>query len=110
MFRTFARRQRQRYAAFRRFVLAFYTRGFRDLFFQPQPLAPMFRAFVTAVAGYWRPSLRTRVLLALFFVLVRIQQRIPVATRLPGVGTGPALREAVVAGDVAGAKAGRTSP
>jgi len=110
MFRTFARRQRQRYAAFRRFVLAFYTRGFRDLFFQPQPLAPMFRAFVTAVAGYWRPSLGTRVLLALFFVLVRIQQRIPVATRLPGVGTGPALREAVAAGDVAGAKAGRTSP
>lgn len=88
MFRTFARRQHQRYASFRRFVLAFYTRGFRDLFFQPSPLSPLFRAFVTAVAGYWRPSLKTRVWLALFFLLVRIQDHVPMARRLPGVGTG----------------------
>ena len=37
-FATFERRQRQRYRAFRRFVLGFYTRGFRDLFFLARPM------------------------------------------------------------------------
>src|SRR5262249_61484755 len=59
-FRAFDRRQRQRYRAFRRFVMAFYTRGFRDLFFQPVPMPRVFRAVGTSLAGYWRPSLAAR--------------------------------------------------
>jgi hypothetical protein len=52
--------QRQRYAAFRRFVLGFYTQAFRDLFFSQDPPKYMFRAVVTVLAGYWRPSFATR--------------------------------------------------
>ena len=88
-FAAFDRRQRQRYLAFRRFVLGFYRRGFRDLFFQPTGV--VFRAVVTSLAGYWRPSLVTRFWQAVFFLLARVQERIPLAVpRLPGVGTGPA--------------------
>ena len=74
-FARFDRRQRQRYAAFRRFVLGFYTPAFRDLFFSADPPKHMFRAVVTVLAGYWRPSLVTRAWLALFFLSVRLQQR-----------------------------------
>jgi flavin-dependent dehydrogenase len=78
-FARFDRRQRRRYAAFRRFVLGFYTQAFRDLFFSPAPPKHMFRAVVTVLAGYWRPSLATRVWLALFFLSVRLQQRFGLA-------------------------------
>jgi flavin-dependent dehydrogenase len=74
-FAAFDRRQRQRYASFRRFVLGFYTPAFRDLFFSNDPPKHMFRAVVTVLAGYWRPSLATRVWLALFFFSVRLQRR-----------------------------------
>jgi flavin-dependent dehydrogenase len=74
-FAGFDRRQHQRYASFRRFVLGFYTQAFRDLFFSADPPKHMFRAVVTVLAGYWRPSLATRVWLALFFLSVRLQQR-----------------------------------
>ncbi len=87
-FATFDRRQRQRYRAFRRFVLAFYERGFRDLFFQPRPWPPVFRAVVTSLAGYWRPSPRTRAWQTFFFVLTRLQEWLPLAPRIPGAGTG----------------------
>lgn len=46
-FRRFARRQRQRYLSFRRFVLGFYTQAFRDLFFDEDPPRRMFRSLVT---------------------------------------------------------------
>jgi FADH2-dependent halogenase len=89
-FAAFDRRQRQRYLAFRRFVLAFYTRGFRDLFFQPVPAPYIFRAVVTSLAGYWRPSLAARAWQAFFFLLVRLQERLPIARPIPGVGTARA--------------------
>lgn len=73
-FRRFARRQRQRYVSFRRFVLGFYTAEFRDLFFADEPPPRMFRAVVTVFAGYWRPSFVTRAWVALFFLLVRFQR------------------------------------
>jgi hypothetical protein len=73
-FRRFARRQRQRYRSFRRFVLGFYTPEFRDLFFAKERPRRMFRALVTVFAGYWRPSLATRLWVALFFQLVRLQR------------------------------------
>ena len=89
-FARFARRQRQRYLSFRRFVLAFYTREFRDLFFTATPYPPMFRSLVTIFAGYWRPSLVTRAWVAAFFVLVRLQRHIPIAPRvLPDPGRRP---------------------
>ena len=87
-FAAFERRQRQRYRAFRRFVLAFYTRGFRDLFFQPVPMPVVFRSVVTSLAGYWRPSWSARAWQRVFFLLTRLQELIPLAQRIPGVGTG----------------------
>lgn len=74
-FSRFNSRQRNRYRSFRRFVLGFYSAAFRDLFFSPDPPQHMFRAVVTVLAGYWRPSWRTRVWLALFFLSVRLQAR-----------------------------------
>jgi flavin-dependent dehydrogenase len=94
-FATFARRQRQRYRAFRRFVLAFYTRGFRDLFFQPVARTAIFRAVVTSLAGYWHPSPVTRGWQVLFFLLAGVQERLPLAPRIPEVGTGRSERRVV---------------
>ena len=74
-FATFDGRQRARYRAFRRFVLSFYTEGFRDLFFSEDPPPRMFRAVVTVLAGHWHPSLTTRVWLRLFFLIVKMQER-----------------------------------
>ncbi len=90
-FRRFDRRQRGRYASFRRFVLAFYTRGFRDLFFSPDPPERMFKAIITVLAGYWRPSWQARVWLWLFFLSVRLQERFKFApSYLEPVAESPA--------------------
>ena len=84
-FSRFERRQRDRYRSFRRFVLGFYSAAFRDLFFSPNPPPHMFRAVVTVLAGYWRPSWKTRVWLALFFLSVRLQARFRFAPSHGGV-------------------------
>jgi flavin-dependent dehydrogenase len=73
-FAVFARRQSQRYRAFRRFVLGFYTPEFRDLFFSEDPPPRIFNALVTTFAGYWRPSFVTRMWVAVFFQLVRLRR------------------------------------
>jgi flavin-dependent dehydrogenase len=87
-FRRFARRQRARYRSFRRFVLGFYTAEFRDLFFVEEPPRRMFRSMITIFAGYWRPTLATRVWVALFFLLVRLQRWVRFAPRLaPDAGS-----------------------
>jgi flavin-dependent dehydrogenase len=84
-FARYARRQRQRYLAFRRFVLGFYTPEFRDLFFAEEPPKRIFRSVVTVFAGYWRPTWRTRLWVLAFFLLVRLQRWIRIAPRLvPG--------------------------
>jgi flavin-dependent dehydrogenase len=88
-FRTFDRRQRQRYRAFRRFVLGFYTPGFRDLLLTTPPVSALFRAIVTSLAGYWRPSRATRAWQRCFFLAARLQERVPIVPRSPGVGSGP---------------------
>jgi flavin-dependent dehydrogenase len=72
-FSRFDRRQRRRYRAFRRFVIAFYTDGFRDLFFSADPPLRLFRAVVTVLAGNWRPSWLTRFWLNVFFLVVWLQ-------------------------------------
>ena len=87
-FRRFARRQRARYRSFRRFVVGFYTAEFRDLFFAEEPPRRMFRSLITVFAGYWRPTLATRIWIALFFLLVRLQRWVRFSPRLSGCGTG----------------------
>jgi flavin-dependent dehydrogenase len=85
--RAFAKRQRRRYLSFRRFVVGFYTREFRELFFAPDPPRRMFRAMVTVFAGYWDPPLMTRAWILLFFVLVRLRVTFTIAparSRLAG--------------------------
>ena len=78
-FTRFARRQQRRYRTFRRFVLAFYTAEFRDLFFTSVPYPRMFRALVTIFAGHWHPSLKTRAWVHAFFLLVRLQRYVAIA-------------------------------
>ena len=87
---AFDRRQHQRYRAFRRFVLAFYTPGFRELFFAPVPPTAIFRAVITSFAGYWRPSWKTRAWQAAFFALVWLRNRFPSAARVAESAAGVA--------------------
>ena len=88
-FTRFARRQRQRYVSFRRFVLAFYTPEFRDLFFSEQPPKALFQAVITVFAGYWRPRVQTRFRVWLFFRLVRAQRLFGFATRFTALKDHP---------------------
>jgi flavin-dependent dehydrogenase len=81
-FARFSRRQERRFEIFRRFVLAFYTPEFRDLFFQPDPPRLIFRAVVTILAGNWRPSLWTRFLVEVFFGFVELQRRFRISPSL----------------------------
>jgi flavin-dependent dehydrogenase len=78
-FKAFCDRSRRRYESFRRFVIGFYTPQFRDLFFEPNPPPRMFRAVVTVLCGRWDPSRRSRLLIRLFFVVVALQKRFPMA-------------------------------
>jgi flavin-dependent dehydrogenase len=86
-FGRFAKRQRRRYRSFRRFVLGFYTPEFRDLFFGEDPPRRMFRSLVTVFAGYWRPSLATRIWVVLFFLLVRLQRWVRFAPPVASSGS-----------------------
>ena len=81
-FARFSRRQEQRFEIFRRFVLAFYTPEFRDLFFQPDPPPMIFSAVVTVLAGNWRPRLWTRLLIEIFFLFVELQRRFRISPAL----------------------------
>ena len=81
-FASFSRRQEKRFEIFRRFVLAFYTPEFRDLFFQPDPPPMIFRAVVTVLAGNWRPRLWTRFLIEIFFLFVELQRRFKISPPL----------------------------
>jgi flavin-dependent dehydrogenase len=90
-FQRFARRQRQRYRSFRRFVIGFYTAEFRDLFFDEDPPERMYRALATVFAGYWRPSIVTRAWVALFLALVRLQKRVGFVRRRETGAADPAM-------------------
>jgi FADH2-dependent halogenase len=81
-FSRYQQRQRQRFLAFRRFVLGFYTPEFRDLFFASKPPPRMFSAMVTVFAGYWRPPVHIRFWVDAFFLLVRLQKRVHFAPRI----------------------------
>jgi hypothetical protein len=69
-------------------VLGFYTAEFRDLFFAEEPPRRMFRSLITVFAGYWRPTLATRIWVALFFLLVRLQRWVRFSPRVADCRTG----------------------
>lgn len=81
-FAAFEARVVKRYRHFRRFVIGFYDPAFRDLFFQPSGPFGTYEAVLSLLAGNWRPSLMTRLRLAYFLLLVRIQRHVPLAPRL----------------------------
>lgn len=81
-FAGFSRRQTERFEAFRRFVVGFYSPEFRDLFFSSEPPAMLFRAVVTVLAGNWKPGPWTRAMNRLFFFFVAMQRRFSPSTRL----------------------------
>jgi flavin-dependent dehydrogenase len=91
-FRRFARRQGQRFLSFRRFVIGFYTPEFRDLFFADDPPPRMFRALVSIFAGYWHPSLASRLWIRSFFFLVWLQRLVAFAPHQTLVPTGTSAR------------------
>jgi 2-polyprenyl-6-methoxyphenol hydroxylase-like FAD-dependent oxidoreductase len=78
-FARYADRQRRRFRSFRRFVIGFYTPEFRDLFFADDPPRRMFRSLVSVFAGYWYPSLTSRLWIDAFFCLVWLQRFVRVA-------------------------------
>jgi flavin-dependent dehydrogenase len=77
-FAGYERRLVRRYRHFRRFAVGFYDAPFRDLFLNPQARFGLYQAVLSILGGNWRPSLRTRLRIALFFALVGIQRRVPV--------------------------------
>lgn len=81
-FAAYEARVVKRYRHFRRFVIGFYDPAFRDLFFQPSGPFGTYEAVLSLLGGNWRPSLGTRLRLAYFLLLVRIQRFVPLAPRL----------------------------
>jgi len=87
--RTFAaydRSQRRAYRFFRRYVTGFYRPEFRDLLLRPGDPLGLSKAVVTVLAGNARPSLKMRLRLELFFVMVALQRFVEVAPRLHAWG------------------------
>ena len=71
----YARVVRRRYQFFRRFVVGFYDPSFRDLFLASGAPLGIREAVLSVLAGNWRPSIATRLRIALFFFFVSLQRR-----------------------------------
>jgi flavin-dependent dehydrogenase len=71
----YARVVHRRYRFFRRFVVGFYDPSFRDLFLAPSAPFGIREAVLSVLAGNWRPSIATRLRVALFFFFVSLQRR-----------------------------------
>ena len=80
-FSAYERRLVRRYRHFRRFATGFYDPAFRDLFFSRSSHFGIYEAVLSVIGGNWRPSLKTRLRLGVFFVLVALQRLIPLARR-----------------------------
>jgi FADH2-dependent halogenase len=80
-FSAYGRRLVRRYRHFRRFATGFYDPAFRDLFFSRSSRFGIYEAVLSVLAGNWRPSLKTRLRLRVFFVLVALQRLVPLARR-----------------------------
>ena len=82
-FAPYERRVRERYHHFRRFAVGFYDPAFRDLWFTPSSRFGIYEAVLSVLAGNWRPSVATRLRIALFFGLVALQRIMPIVARRP---------------------------
>ena len=80
-FAGYERTLSRRYHHFRRFAVGFYDPAFRDLFFTRSARFGIYEAVLSVLAGNWRPTLGTRLRLALFFGLVALQRVLPIAVR-----------------------------
>jgi len=81
-FAAYERAVQARFQFFRRFAAGFYDPAFRDIFFQRDKQLGIHEAVSSVLAGNWRPSLATRVRLAAFFALVKLQRHVTIAPRL----------------------------
>jgi FADH2-dependent halogenase len=101
-FDRYERGVRRRYEYFRRFAVGFYDPPFRDLFFRPGAPLGVREAVISVLAGNWRPSLATRLRIALFFGAVGLQRRIGIVPRLDRVATAAAAPLRGVESDAVG--------
>jgi len=85
-FAAYDRAQRRSYRFFRRYVTGFYQPEFRDLLLRPGDPLGLSKAVVTVLAGNARPSLRMRLRLEMFFLMVMVQRFVEVAPRLHAWG------------------------
>ncbi|HZR82035.1 MAG TPA: FAD-dependent oxidoreductase [Candidatus Binatia bacterium] len=81
-FRAYEQAVAARYRWFRRFATGFYDPAFREVFFRKDASPAIRAAVVSVLAGNWRPSLATRIRIALFFAAVAVQRRFALAPRL----------------------------
>jgi len=58
-------------------VVGFYDAPFREVFFNRSSHFGLYESVLSVLSGNWRPSLRTRASLCLFFALVAVQRFIP---------------------------------
>src|SRR5436309_12123486 len=75
--RAFARYERAvrgRYHHFRRFPVGLHDPAFRKLWYSRPPFISIFNAVVSVLAGNWRPSTTTRVLVEVFFAVVAVKR------------------------------------
>lgn len=72
----------KRYRHFRRFAVGFYDAAFRELFFSRSSRFGVYESVLSVLGGNWRPSLRTRVGLRMFFVIVAMR-RLGMSLRRP---------------------------
>lgn len=64
----------RRYRHFRRFAVGFYDPAFQDLFFSRSSRFGIYESVLSVLGGNWRPSLRVKLNLALFFALVSLKR------------------------------------
>lgn len=82
-FARYERLVRTRYRHFRRFAVGFYNPNFRDLWFNRSERGGIYESVLSVLAGNFDPSLRVRLRLHFFFVLVALQRVFDIAPRGP---------------------------
>ena len=65
---------RRRYHHFRRVAAGFYDPAFRRLWYAKPRVMSIVRAVLSVLAGNWRPTLRTRILVEAFFAVVAMER------------------------------------
>ena len=81
--RSRRRRGRNHGHHFRRFAVGFYNPNFRDLWFNRSERGGIYESVLSVLAGNWNPSLRVRLRLHFFFLLVALQRVFDIAPRGP---------------------------